>query len=101
MTDDLQGRARALLARCDGMAESGYPELAAESRAIAAALLEALDELDGSRSALVALKDSRDRALAVLADQAGRALLPGAFRERAADALNGEPGADCARGADV
>ena len=55
-TDGLQTRAYALISRCGGIEESGMPQLAAETRYVANALLTTLDELAAERSARVALQ---------------------------------------------
>jgi hypothetical protein len=68
VSDDLERRARDLIARCDGITEAGFPDLARESRYLAGELLRTLDDLAAERSARLAVQAARDRALAMLAE---------------------------------
>src|SRR5206468_1765356 len=86
MSSDPSQLAREFVVFCDGLEASGAPGIdgyARRGRVVAGELLAALAELEAERSARCAIQDARDRAIAILARQAGDAMLPAAVRERA------------------
>jgi hypothetical protein len=55
--NELRTRAWALLSHCGGLEETGQAPLARETRVIARAFLDALDQIEAEQSARVALQD--------------------------------------------
>jgi hypothetical protein len=61
VTDDARQRAEAFVEFCDGAEEGGLHEYARRGRAIAALLLEALEQLDAEHSARRAFQERVER----------------------------------------
>ncbi|HEX5368206.1 MAG TPA: hypothetical protein VFY10_02205 [Dehalococcoidia bacterium] len=59
---------------CDGVEDAGMTRYAQIGRTVADELRRCADELDAERTARVTIQTARDRALALLADHAGRAV---------------------------
>jgi len=58
---------------CDGVEEAGMTRYAQIGRTVADELRRCADELVAERSARVTIQAARDRSLAILANQAGKA----------------------------
>ena len=59
---------------CDGVEDAGMTRYAQIGRTVADELRRCADELTAERNARVTIQAARDRALALLADHAGRAV---------------------------